>query len=110
MRIVDRKTFLTLPSGTVYQKYEPCIFSGLAIKRDSLENDWFLTSLDDASFQNEWDSGDHFDLCAVAESGENVPLDYDIEQRDGCFDDSDLFAVWTKDDVRGFISLLQATL
>ena len=38
MRIVDRETFLALPAGTVFCKFEPDIFGNLEIKGDSTTN------------------------------------------------------------------------
>lgn len=35
MRIVDRKTFLAMPIGTVFSKYEPCVFGNLCIKGET---------------------------------------------------------------------------
>ncbi|GAH13600.1 unnamed protein product, partial [marine sediment metagenome] len=32
MKIVNRKTFLQLPIGTLFSEYEPCVFYGLFIK------------------------------------------------------------------------------
>lgn len=47
MRIVGLKEFLTLPVGTVYAKYQPCITEGLEIKGDNCgERDWIAQYLD----------------------------------------------------------------
>lgn len=41
MRVLDRKSFLACPAGTIYAKGVPWAFQSLCIKGDSLEsNDW----------------------------------------------------------------------
>lgn len=41
MHVVDRKTFLTLPAGTVYTKYMTHEGDGIAIKQRTVgDNDW----------------------------------------------------------------------
>lgn len=48
MRIVDRETFLGMPSGTLYAKYEPCVFGPLEIKCDTCGNDFVSQQIVDA--------------------------------------------------------------
>jgi hypothetical protein len=44
MRIVNRKTFLEYAPGTLYSKYQPCVFEDLQIKHESCNgNDWFYS-------------------------------------------------------------------
>lgn len=105
MRIVDRKTFLSLPANTVYSTYQPCHFGPIEIKGDSLTNDWFLQSLDTIKGDS---ADDREDILEAAESnGESFQFDFDCEHRDGCFEDKDLYAVWENDDILSLISRLQ---
>ena len=39
MRIVNLEEFRALPSGTVYMKYQPCVFGPLEMKGDTWEVD-----------------------------------------------------------------------
>jgi hypothetical protein len=98
MRIVDRKTFLTLPAGTVYAKIaEPIIIGGLSVKGDSIRDiDW--ATLDIANWQSN-DSGDWSDrYYQMAEGNISVPCD-DMYGRDGMFDAKDQFLIFEKGDL-----------
>lgn len=105
MRIVDRKTFLSLPANTVYCTYQPCYFGPIEIKGDSLANDWFLQSLDTVKGDS---CDERTDILEAAElRGEAFQFDFECEHRDGCFEDKDLYAVWENDDILSLISRLQ---
>ncbi len=110
MKIVDRKTFLKLPSGTVFAKYKPCFFEGLQIKLD--DGNWgedFVVQ--DLETPIKCDSSENFEIqCERAEKGEEVDLDFDCGSRDGLFDRDQLFAVWSRKDVQELIERLQETL
>lgn len=111
MRFIDRKTFLALPPGTVFSH---CVsgtfgsFDGLSIKGESLPSDYYEENLvlplraDDSE---EW-------VRAVerAEAGEEVELEFGVEQRNGLFDDSERFAIWSSSDVAALIRRLAETL
>ena len=106
MRIVGLKEFLAMPRGTVAQKYEPVVFDEIFIKGETLEKsgDFFLTYL---TGQIEHKSSDEMtENCLKAESGERVKMDFWIQERDGCFDPDQLFAVWDETDIEGIINRL----
>lgn len=96
MRVVNRKTFLTLPAGTIYCKGAPWAFNGLCIKADSLESDWVYL---DMAWPSAHDSGEASDLLDRSlETGTSFPCD-DSFGRDGCFDDKNVFLIFEKDDL-----------
>ena len=112
MKIVDLQTFLSLPEGTVYSRYQPCIFTGLEVKASApgdMDHDWCYDDLIipiDAD-----DSGDFSAKCSIAEAGVSVALDfYNSTSRDGMFDDEALFAVMEPDEVRALIAKLEKSL
>jgi hypothetical protein len=110
MKIVDRKTFLALPAGTVYAKYVPSVFEGLCIKGDSLENDWFYQQIG-ADAIDSMDSGDWGAKLDLSEqTGCELAMDFDCQGRDGCFDDDQLFAVFSNLDVEQLIERLRRCL
>lgn len=48
MKIVNRKTFLQMPKGTIFSEYEPCVFYGLFVKTSvpgDMVNDYFEIEL-----------------------------------------------------------------
>jgi len=114
MKIINRKEFLDLPPGVVFAKYEPCVFSGLAIKESSYVSqegyagDFVVQGLGvEVECAN---SDDYVTQCNKAEKGEDVPLDFDCAGRDGLFENEQLFAVLSKEDVQKLIHRLQETL
>ncbi|MES2902846.1 MAG: hypothetical protein V4696_01550 [Pseudomonadota bacterium] len=112
MKIVDRATFLALPSGTIFAKYAPCYFEELSVKGDSLETDFIYQGLVTPNFTTANDSGEWGEALQWIEEGNpSPPLDFDMMGRDGCFDDKQLFAVWEDDDVEVLIlRLIKARL
>lgn len=110
MKIVDLKTFLSMPVGTVFCKYEPCFMEPLHIKGENCgERDFFYQSIADAVDAN--DSGEFFELLDNSEkTGAEVRLDFNCQGRDGCFKDDQLFAVWHPNDVRALIQRLHMAI
>lgn len=111
MRIVDRATFLAMPKGTVYTKYDSCNFGDLCVKDETLpgDHDWFYQSTVDAVYA---ESGVMLleVLEAARRTGSPVRMDFDVQDRDGLFDQDQMFAVWDPQDVRGLIARLQRAL
>lgn len=110
MRIVDRYTFIGLPAGVIFSKYEPCVFGELMIKGESIifdnGNDFYYQNIADAIACN--DSGEFSDKLFDSEaSGTNLSMDFECESRDGLFDKEQLFAVWSSDDVAGLVARLK---
>lgn len=116
MRIVDREAFLKLPAGTVYAKFSDQPkdhnravhdYGELGIKWDTCGNDFIEQSL--VPFPADWhDSGDIADNYDRMLAGLNgAAPDYESAGRDGLFDEDQLFMVFTKEDHKGLIELLQ---
>jgi hypothetical protein len=111
MRIVNRKTFMAMPVGTVFSQFEPNHFGDLEVFVGALSscNDFLsarLTCEVDSSGSEENDRLLH----NAVENGASFNLDFDTASRDGCFNDSQLFAVWERKDVEGLIERLQTAL
>jgi hypothetical protein len=105
MKIVDRKTFLAMPPGVVFNKFsfgnlgEPCI------KGETWGNDFLVQYLDTL----ECDPGiEYLNTRFRLEKGESIPLDFNCQGRDGLFEDEQLFAVWDGTDVAALIERLTA--
>ena len=107
MKIVDFKTFIATPPGTVYAKYEPCVFDELCIKGNSLgEHDFCYQSIADAVDSNGSTEWFHF-LDEGKASGTSIPMNFDCQGRDGLFDYDQLYAVFEATDVRALIERLE---
>ncbi|WP_219097616.1 hypothetical protein [Pseudomonas sp. UMAB-40] len=114
MRIVDRKTFLAMPEGTVFAKYDPSIIREPMVKFESIPGHGELVDFRYASLTDQVDcSGslerDHI-MDAAEENGTPFALHFNTSSRDGLFDADQLFAVWERADVEGLIARLQSAL
>jgi len=109
MKIVNREQFLSLPTGTLFSKYSPCVFEDLRIKGDTCGNDFVVQQISDAVDASS--SAEFVDLLSFAvEEGRSVNLNFDYAGRDGLFDKDQLFAVWERKDVEQLIDRLQQAL
>lgn len=106
MRIVDRKTFLSLPENTVFSVYKPQTFGALEIKGESLTNDFYVQCIVD-SIACDDDKEKHDVLDGALQSGETLRFDFDSEGRDGCYNKDELYAVWDNQDIENLIARLQ---
>lgn len=110
MRIVDEATFLAMPAGTIYAKYEPINTGEIAIKDESTPHTWWYQDLL-PWFDGCEDSGQFFDTWEAIQRGEpSPPLDYDFTDKDGLYNHGQLFAVFEKRDVEALIGRLQRAL
>lgn len=113
MRIVDRKTFLAMPEGTVFAMYDQSIIREPKVKAKSLGSggelvDFCFTSLTDG-VDCEWSERDGIiDLAEI--EGTPFAMSFIKECRDGDFAPDQLFAVWERADVEGLIARLQSAL
>ena len=110
MKIVNRKTFLGMPAGTVFAKFSPHIFGDLCIKGESIGDiDFFYQQIVDAIAAR--DSGEEVDILdAALEEGAELEFDFYCETRDGLYEQDQLFAVWSAKDVRTLIGRLEKTV
>ncbi len=110
MRIVNRNDFIKMPPGTLFSKYEPHIFGDLCIKEDSIlfdggGNDFYYVSLAAAICSDGSDDLEGKLNCAE-KSGDGLAMDFRSTDRDGLFEEEQLFAVWEYDDVASLVSRL----
>lgn len=113
MRIVDRKAFLSLPSGTVYAKAEtpPAYdFGPIEIKGETVAGVDFYSQRLIGNFEGTSDSDDWFDAYDAMVAGEARKPNFEIEGRDALFDDGQLFAVFDDEDVQRLIKRLSEVL
>ncbi len=121
MKIINRKEFLVLEESVVFSKYTPSIFDGFYLKlpdKELAQYNSFLyqdliapletTSCLDKNI-NDPTFIDHSDACDMAEK-QDMPLDFNCCDRDGYYDDDQLFAIYSKEDVEKLIKCLQAAL
>jgi hypothetical protein len=121
MKFITKEEFYKLPEGVLYSKWQPQIFDELYIKGSTLYDG--ATPIDFIDFDlignvENKGSDDLFELLYNAEQdlGKplqekiSLPMDFETGGRDGLFDDDQLFAVYERKDIEGFISALQRSL
>lgn len=111
MKIVNRQTFLRMPSGTVFCKGKPWYFDSLCVKRKTVYRDGraidFMYQDTDPHSLNSTGSSENIELLDHAlKTGRSIAMDLDCQSRDGCFDDEDLFAIYEPGDLAALIDLL----
>jgi len=108
MKIVNRKEFLECKEGTLFSKYEPCVFEFLCIKGKTIGecNDFFYQSIHNSISCN--NSDEFMELLEKSKKEKiSLKMDFNIEGRDACFDDYQLFVIWEKEDVIKLIERLK---
>ena len=106
MKIVNKTAFLLLPDGTVFSKYVPCVFSNIEIKGATVNgNDYLYQEIAD-SIKCEGSCYYSDKLHDAVENGASLEMDFDSLVRDGSYDDEQLYAVWSKKDVKLLIKKL----
>lgn len=102
MKILNRKDFLNLPSGTIFSEYLPCNLYGLFVKEDTCgDNDYNEIDLISSIELKESE-----DYCTVLEGG-NFKMDYKYSGRNGHFEDEQLYAVYEQKDINKLIEYLK---
>lgn len=109
MRIVNRQSFLALPAGTLFSKFQPVIFGELNIKGESTPNDFYYQDIAGAVA---CDNSDEFmDILERAiRTGESFDLNLECMGRDGLYDADQLFAIWEPKDVTALIARLESAM
>ena len=110
MKIVNLKTFRSMPEGTVFMKFEPCIFGSLCVKAGTMESDFVAASLTD-----EIDANDSVEMAdklfaAMQDPNLSIPVYFEAYSRDGMFEDDQMFAVYEKADIEGLVKKLSECL
>ena len=99
-KIVDKKTFLSLPENTLYRECEPCILGDLSIKLDTMgDNDFYVQELDALNVDD--DDG----MIAMFEAGD-VTFDLEYAGRNGAYENDQQYLVYEDDDVKQLIARL----
>jgi hypothetical protein len=110
VKIVSKKEFLKLPPGTIYSKYQPINFGDIEIKGETISDfDYYYTYI--AGNIDAEDFGELFDkMDELKKSDIDIPIDLEIENRDGLFEDDQLYAIYSKEDIKSIIKKLEAAL
>jgi hypothetical protein len=109
MKIVNLDEFRKLPSGTIFLKYEPCVFEDLQCKGETTDVDFYAANI--SYWPDCTGSDDFFYKFEDSQNcGVSVKMDFDSTGRDGCFEKDQLFAVYEKNDVEMLIDKLNRCL
>lgn len=112
MRILNRKEFFEMDGEVVFAKFRPQICESLGIKVGHMGQDFVFQDLDPCGAIDSEGDTDLFDKLIAMEDDHSVREDVDFYQyqRDGCFDQDQLFMVFDRSDVRKLIIRLQEVL
>ena len=97
MKVISRDELMDMPSGTIYQKWKPCVFGEIYVKRETIVHDgknidWFHSA---------------YSLVGAGCADENGIIEMEeCEFRDGCFDHDQLYAIWSASDSDVFADML----
>lgn len=110
MKIVNRNTFLTMPSGLLFQKYSKTGNLGDLEIKACTPGKWtpdFLSVQLTSAWPKGPDNSDQFvEKWANIENGESFTFEYEIASRDGLYEEDQLFCVYDKEDVEALIKQL----
>lgn len=109
MKIVNRKDFLNTPKGTLWSYYEPSVFRDLNVKtsdKHSMDFDFVYFGL--IGEFNAPNTETYFDICRQMEQGKSVPISLEETQREGLFDEDQLFLVYENDDIKKMVDMLSS--
>ena len=100
MRIVDRKTFLAMPAGTIFAQGKQWYFGNLEVKGGTIgENDFGYF---DPCWVDAHESGEAVArLDEMLSTGRSYPMT-DGFGRDGSFEDDAIFMIFERDDLIRF--------
>ena len=96
MKIISNKEFLNMPNGTLFSKFNPCVFDTLSIKRDTIYNsdglpiDYYYTNLIGNVASNSTDI-----LFDSITNHSDFDLEFDTIERDGLYDSNALYAIYS---------------
>ena len=109
MKIVNLEAFRKLPAGTLFSKYDPstCNFGYLIFKGETIEYDFFVSSAVESAIEYSGSAEFGGLLDHAEETGESFKMDFETWERDGDFDENQLFAVWESADVLMLIEKLK---
>ncbi len=108
MRIINREEFLKLPSGTVYCKYDPCIFREVQVKACNTANqsDWYSYDLFSLGAKTGYHLNDTLDSMEKDSNLEVKTSNVPLLCRDSLFEEDQLFAVFSEEDIERLIKAL----
>lgn len=110
MKILTKEEFYKCPEGTFFSLYSPCIFYGLRIKYatiyiDELPVDFYCKDLIG-------NIKDFNRFCEIEEivikNRKSIDLDFDSIDRDGIYDESQLYAVYEKEELIKFNCIIES--
>jgi len=109
MKIVSKREFLSLPSGTIFSHLnEYNEFNNLFKKGESLDNDFYEQSLIDELGFPAGDSGvdTHHYFEQKIKDGTDFRIDFNCEGRDGLFEKNPQYVIYDKIDIYNLIKAI----
>lgn len=111
MKLIDKKTLLQMPRGTVFAKKSQthCETNPILVLRDCLERDFTCVDVSNFCTGRDWTENDDAYLKLEDQPGINIEMHLS-EYRDGLFNDDEMYYVFSKNEVRQMIDVLTEAL
>lgn len=108
MKIVDLKTFLSLPAGTVYANFTPNVCGRLSVKTSGPDDDGYFCYQSLGALEIDSTSSEelHDRIDDMVTNGTERPVVFDSSGRDGSINDDSLYAVLDDGDVARLVEAL----
>lgn len=110
MKLVNKKEFLKMHEGTVYfekvKDKSACHFGHLLIKGETLPpDDYYETDLISPDLCPNGNS-EIYESFNKLDKGETLNIDFNYGGRNGFYDDTDMYYVLDKDDVKSLLDVI----
>ena len=114
MKIITKQEFYNLPEGTLYCEYQPYAFGELKLKGETIivdgePIDYRYCNLRGDVLEAD-DTSSFVDILSCAEkTGEDFKLELGEYNawRDGLYNEEQLYAVYSKEEVKGLVKVLE---
>lgn len=111
MKLINKKDLLQMPKGTVFAKKSTvfCVTNPILVLRDCMDRDFTYVDVSSFDFGNSYTETDEAFFTLEEKSGTSIEM-YLSEQRDGLFEDDEMYYVFSKNEVQQMIDVLTGAL
>jgi hypothetical protein len=114
MKIITKQEFYKLPAGTLYCDYQPYVFGELKIKGETVVINGEPIDYRYCNLRGDILEADNTDsFIDILNHAEKTGGEFDLELgeynawRDGLYNEEQLYAVYSKEEIKGLIKILE---
>lgn len=111
MKLIDKKTLLQMPRGTVFAKKSQtcCETNPVLVLRNCMARDFTYVNVSSFDFGKSYTENDEAFFTLEEKPGTSIEMHLS-EQRDGLFEDDEMYYVFSKNEVQQMIDVLTGAL